>query len=223
MSVAPGLRVGFVRSYDGTMGDALRVMGADVTDLDSTALATGDLDGFDTIVVDIRATLERADLRESFPRLLAWVERGGHLVVGYHKTFEWNPGAEMYAPYPLQLGRDRVVDETAPVTVLRPEHALFTRPHRLTAADWDGWVQERGLYFPAQADDRYQRLVTAGDPGEEPLTTGLLLAEVGRGTYVYSPLVWYRQLAALNPGAWRAFANLVSLPLVDGREALGTR
>ena len=223
VSVAPGLRVGFVRSYDGTMGDALAVMGADVVDLDSTALASGDLDALDTVVIDIRATLERADLRGSFPRLLAWVERGGHLVVGYHKTFEWNPGADLYAPYPLRLGRDRVVDEAAPVTVLRPEHALFTQPHRLTASDWDGWVQERGLYFPSEADARYQRLVSVGDPGEAPLATGLLLAQVGRGTYVYSPLVWYRQLAALNPGAWRAFANLVSLPLVDGRAGLGTR
>ena len=215
VAVAPGLRVGFVASYDGTMGDALRVMGADVTDLDAAALA-GDLDGFDTVVIDIRATLERADLRESFPNLLGWVERGGHLVVGYHKTFEWNDGADGYAPFPLRLGRDRVVDEAAAVTVLRPEHALFRFPHRLNAADWDGWVQERGLYFPAEADDRYQRLVSLSDPGEEPLTGGLLLAEHGRGTYLYTPLVWYRQLAALNAGAWRAFANLVSLPLADG-------
>ena len=221
ISVAPGLRVGFVASYDGTMGQAMRVMGATVTDLDSLALA-GDLSAFDTIVIDIRATLERADLREHFPRLLDWVEGGGHLVVGYHKTFEWNDGADQYAPYPLRLGRDRVVDETAPVTVLQPDHALFQFPHALTEADWDGWVQERGLYFPADADDRYQRLVSLSDEGEEALTTGLLLAQYGQGTYLYSPLVWYRQLAALNPGAWRAFANLVSLPLADGTTA-GTR
>ena len=107
VAVASGLRVGFVRSYDGTMGDALRVMGADVADLDSLALADGDLDRFDAVVVDIRATLERADLREHFPRLLDWVEGGGHVVVGYHKTFEWNDGADGYAPYPLRLGRDR--------------------------------------------------------------------------------------------------------------------
>ena len=223
VAVAPGLRVGFVRSYDGTMGDALAVMGAEVVDLDPAALAANDFDDLDAVVIDIRATLERPDLAEQFPRLLGWVERGGHLVVGYHKSFEWNPGADRYAPFPLVLGRDRVVDEAAPVTVLQPEHPLFTRPHLLTAADWDGWVQERGLYFPSDADDRYQRLVSVGDPGEEPLATGLLLARVGRGTYVYSPLVWYRQLAALNPGAWRAFANLVSLPLVDGRAAVGAR
>ena len=87
----------------------------------------------------------------------------------------------------------------------------------------DGWVQERGLYFPSEADARYQRLLSVGDAGEAPLTTGLLFAEVGQGTYVYSPLVWYRQLAALTPGAWRAFADLVSLPLTDGRGAVGAR
>jgi LmbE family N-acetylglucosaminyl deacetylase len=222
VAVAPGLRVGFVRSYDGTMADALDVMGADVVDLDSTALAAGDFAGLHTVVVDIRALLDRPDLVEHKSHLLDWVERGGHLVVGYHKSFEWNAEGGV-APFPLRLGRDRVTDETAPITLTAPGHPLFALPHDLTEADWDGWVQERGLYFPSEADDRYDRLVTVGDPGEAPLTTGLLFAEVGDGTYVYSPLVWYRQLAALNPGAWRAFSNLVSLPLVDGRGAVGMR
>lgn len=222
VAVAPGLRVGFVRSYDGTMADALDVMGADVVDLDSTALATGAFDGLHTVVVDIRALLDRPDLVAHKDRLIDWVERGGHLVVGYHKSFEWNAEGGV-APFPLTLGRDRVTDETAPITLAEPEHPLFQSPHALTEADWDGWVQERGLYFPSESDDRYERLVTVGDPGEAPLTTGLLFAEHGQGTYVYSPLVWYRQLAALNPGAWRAFSNLVSLPLVDGRGAVGMR
>ena len=222
VAVAPGLRVGFVRSYDGTMAEALAVMGADVVDLDSTALAAGDFSGLQTIVVDIRAMLERPDLVAHKDRLLAWVERGGHLVVGYHKSFEWNDNDGL-APYPLVLGRDRVTMEDAPVTVLLPDHPLFQAPHALTEADWDGWVQERGLYFPSEADARYQRLLSVGDAGEAPLTTGLLFAEVGQGTYVYSPLVWYRQLAALTPGAWRAFADLVSLPLTDGRGAVGAR
>ena len=216
VSVAPGLRVGFVRSYDGVTEDALRVMGADVVALDSAALARGDFDGLDTVVLDIRALLVRPDLAAARDRLLAWVERGGHLVVGYHKSFEWNVAADSGAapaPYPLRLGRDRVTVEEAPVTVLAPEHAAFTAPHRITADDWAGWVQERGLYFPDDYDGRYRELVATGDPGETPLRSGLLFAEVGAGTYVYSPLVWYRQLDALNPGAWRLFANLVSVPL----------
>lgn len=223
VAVAPGLRVGFVRSYDGTMAAALEVMGADVVDLDSTALATGDFDGLHTIVVDIRALLDRPDLVAHKQPLIDWVEQGGHLVVGYHKSFEWN-AEDGLAPYPLVLGRDRVTYEDAPVTVLQPEHPLFHAPHEITPADWDGWVQERGLYFPSDVDDRYTALLAVGDPGEAPLQTGLLVASAGAGTYVYSPLVWYRQLDALNPGAWRLFANLVSLPLTDGRgEALGSR
>ena len=229
--VARGLRVGFVRSYDGTMGEAMRTMGAEVVELDSLALAEGAFDGLHTVVIDIRAYLDRQDLRAHNGTLLAWVrERGGHLVVGYQKLFEWNAGRphplwpedtnppEGFAPYPLQLGRERVTMQDAPVTIRTPEHPLFVAPHLITPADWDGWVQERGLYFPTDAADaRYARPLAMADRGEDPLTTALLLADVGRGTYLYSPLVWYRQLAALNPGAWRMFANLVSLPLTDGR------
>ena len=217
VSVAPGLRVGLVRSYDDATEVALQRMGADVVLLDSLALAEGRFDGLHTIVLDIRAYLVRPDLKAHNDRLLDWVRRGGHVVVGYHKTFEWNGNDEL-APYPLRLGRDRVTMEDAPVEVRQPGHVLFRAPHAITAADWEGWVQERGLYFPAEWDDRYAELVATGDRGEDPLTSGLLLADVGNGTYAYSALVWYRQLAALNPGAFRLFANLVSLPLTDGRD-----
>lgn len=222
VAVAPGLRVGFVRSYDGTMERALETMGADVVELDSTALAAGDFAGLHTVVVDIRALLDRPDLVAHKGNLLDWVERGGHLVVGYHKSFDWNPSGGL-APYPLALGRDRVTMEDASVEVLLPGHPLFQAPYAITEADWSGWVQERGLYFPDAYDSRYVDLVATGDRGEAPLRGGLLFAEVGEGTYVYSPLVWYRQLDALNPGAWRLFANLVSLPLTDGRGSLGSR
>ena len=146
--------------------------------------------------------------------------RGGHVVVGYHKTAEWNPGeasgapAGGWAPVPLALGRDRVTEEDAAVTVLQPASPVFAFPHRISPQDWGGWVQERGLYFPDETTDaRWERLVSMGDTSEAPLTTGLLLARVGRGTVAYSALGWYRQLEALTPGAWRVFANLVSLPL----------
>ena len=173
----------------------------------------------------------RAGLREHNDRRLQWVRGSGHLVVGDHKTFEWNPGRsgsffyidvvevpdEGWAPYPLTLGRSRVTREDAPVEVLQDDHVLFQSPHTITPDDWDDWVQERGLYFPREYDERYAELLAMNDPGEDALRGGLLLAEVGGGTYLYSSLVWYRQLEALNPGAWRMFANLVSLPLTDGR------
>ncbi len=219
VSVAPGLRVGIVRSYDDTTERALRAMGATVTEIDSLTLARGDFSAFDTVVLDIRAFLVRGDLRAHVGPLWDWVRGGGNVVIGYHKTAEWNPGPESgapaggWTPIPLVLGRDRVTEEDAAVTVLAPASPVFAAPNAITAADWDGWVQERGLYFPEETTDaRWERLVSMHDAGEAPLTTGLLLAHVGEGTVVYSALGWYRQLEALNPGAWRLFANLVSLP-----------
>ena len=225
--VPEGLRVGIVESYDAATANALREMGATVVPLDSAALATSDFAGLHTVVVDIRAYLVRNDLRQYNERLLDWVRGGGHLVVTYQKTFEWNPQYDDpfgegknpagFAPYPLLLGRDRVTYEDAPVTVLDPDHALFRAPNEITESDWADWVQERGLYFPTGYDDRYTELFAMHDPGEAPLRSSTLIADVGEGTYVYTALGWYRQLAAYNPGAYRLFANLVSLPLVDER------
>lgn len=227
-AVPPNLRVGLVTSYDNTLAAALRTLGTEPVLLDSAALAQGRFEGLHTIVVDIRAYLVRPDLRAHNDRLLAWVRQGGHLVVSYQKTFEWNPdyddpfvagrkNPDGFAPYPLRLGRDRITYEDAPVTVLAPEHPLLRHPYPVDASTWAGWVQERGLYFPATYDGRYRELVSMHDPGEAPLRGGLLLAQVGRGTYLYTPLVWYRQLKELHPGTYRFFANLVSLPLFDGR------
>ena len=232
VQIPDGLRVGFVQSYDDATMSALRDLGATVVPLDSAALAAGDFGDLHTIVVDIRAYLVREDLRRYNEKLLEWVRDGGHLVVNYQKTFEWNPGYDDpfaegeknpagFAPYPLLLGRDRVTYEDAPVTLLAPDHALFHTPNEITDADWDDWVQERGLYFPAEYDDRYTELFAMNDPGEAPLRSSTLIADVGEGTYAYTALGWYRQLAAYNPGAYRLFANLVSLPLARGHAADG--
>ncbi len=232
VAVPEGLRVGFVKSYDETTENALRELGPTVVPLDSAALAGSDFAGLHTIVIDIRAYLVRSDLRRYNDRLLDWVRGGGHLVVTYQKTFEWNEQYDDpfdasrknpagFAPYPLTLGRDRVTFEDAPVTLLEPGHVLLHSPNEIDASAWDGWVQERGLYFPAEYDDRYRPLFSMHDPGEDPLTSSTLLAEVGDGTYLYTALGWYRQLAAYNPGAYRLFANLVSLPLVDERSGDG--
>ena len=228
VEVPSGLRVGVIESYDNTMDRALSQLGVEHVMLDSLDLIDGRFDGLHTIVVDIRAYLVRQDLRANNAKLLDWVQDGGHLVVQYQKTFEWNresadpfggdgnnPGN--FAPYPLELGRDRVTREDAPVTLLMSEHPLFSRPNEIGEQDWEDWVQERGLYFPAEYDARYVELVSLHDPGEEPLESSTLFASYGEGTYLYTALVWYRQLKEFHPGAYRAFANMVSLPLVDGR------
>ena len=231
VDVPEGLRVGVVESYDNTLDQALTELGIAHVMLDSLDLAHGRFADLHTIVLDIRAYLVRQDLRAHNDKLLEWVREGGHLVVNYHKTIEWNaensgpfalvgnnPGN--FAPYPLVLGRDRVTREDAPVTVLAPDHDLFNRPNRLGPETWSGWVQERGLYFPQTYDDQYVELVSLHDPDEPPLESSTLFASYGEGTYLYTALVWYRQLKEFHPGAYKAFANMISLPLVDGRAGL---
>ena len=228
VAVPPGFRVGVVRSYDNTLEQALEELGVDYELLDSLDLATADFSDLHTVVVDIRAYLVRPDLRAHNDRLLAWVEAGGHLIVTYQKTFEWNEGYDdpfvtgrknegTFAPFPLRLGRGRVTREDAPVTVLLPDHPFFHTPNLIKAEDWDGWLQERGLYFPETYDPRYQEVLSLGDPGEAAQTGSTLLAKAGRGTYLYTALGWYRQLKVYHPGTYALFANLISLPLVDGR------
>lgn len=228
VEVPSDLRVGVVESYDNTLDRALSELGIRHRMLDSLDLANARFDDLHTIVIDIRAYLVREDLRSHNETLLGWVRGGGHLVVNYHKTFEWNTGNDElfgassnnpgnFAPYPLHLGRDRVTLEDAPVSVLMPEHPLFREPNELGPETWADWVQERGLYFPRDYDDRYHELVSLHDPEEAPLEGSTLIADYGNGTYLYTALVWYRQLKEFHPGAYRAFANMMSLPLVDGR------
>lgn len=212
VQVAEGLRVGVVQSYDDTLPDALATLGVETALLSPTDLTQGDLAGFDTILIDIRAYAERNDLREANPRLLAYAQAGGHLVVSYHKSFEWNDREPPFAPFPLELSRERVTNEHAPVNLLLPEHPALNWPNRIGESDWKGWIHERGLYFPGTYDVRYQELVSMADPGESPLNGGILWAEVGEGSYVYTSLVLYRQLRANVPGAYRLFANLISFP-----------
>ncbi|MEM7199894.1 MAG: PIG-L family deacetylase [Planctomycetota bacterium] len=195
----------------GLVGDQLEI-------LEEEQLALGQLDLFDTIVVDIRALRERADngvwraARAAFPRLLEFVRLGGRLVVFYHKDTEFNAAAAGFEgwPYPLRLGKGRVTREDAPVEMLDPEHRLLTYPNVIRAEDWDGWVQERGLYFPEDYADAYQEVLAMGDPGDEKMRGALLYATYGQGEYIYCALSLYRQLKSLHPGACRIFANLVS-------------
>jgi hypothetical protein len=212
VEVAEDLKVGVVQSYDDSLPNALDALGVEFALLSATDLTQGELSGFDTILIDIRAYVEREDLRVANPRLLAYVSEGGHLVVSYHKSFDWNDREPPLAPYPLQLSRERVTNERAPVAVLLPDHPLLNTPNSIRDSDWEGWVHERGLYFPGAYDVRYRELVSMADPREPPLNGGILWAEVGKGSYVYTSLVLYRQLRAHIPGAYRLFANLISYP-----------
>jgi hypothetical protein len=204
-----GRHVGYVPGAGDDVPAALEEMGYEVTSLGGADLIPERLRGLDAVVIGIRAFNVRTDLPERLPALFAYVEAGGTVVVQYNTLDGLGEG--WLGAFGLRLSRDRVTDEHAPVTVLAPEHPVLTTPNRITAADFEGWVQERGLYFPDQWDERFTAILASGDAGETPLTGGLLVARHGRGYVVYTSLAWFRQLPEGVPGAYRLFANLVSL------------
>jgi LmbE family N-acetylglucosaminyl deacetylase len=225
LRVGPAASVGYVMGSGDALADAVREMGVPVALLSADDLLFGDLSRFSTIVAGIRAYETRPDLRSSHGRLLRWVEAGGHLVVQYNRD-AWNrlaPGAPAppagapspYVPLPAVVTAERISDETAPMRVLLPGHPLLTAPNRIGPADWEGWVQERGIQLLAARDPGYAELLAATDPfpynpGEK---RGLLVeAKVGRGTWTYVGLALFRQVPAGVPGGWRLLANLVSRP-----------
>jgi len=204
------VRVGYVAGVPDGVPEALDQLGVDWAPIDGHLLAEGDLSGFDVIVTATRAYEVRPDLVAHNQRLLDWARDGGTLIVQYNK---YPALAGSYAPWPVTIARPhgRVTEESAPVTVLEPDHPVFNRPNRIGPADWAGWVQERGLYFWETWDGPLTPLLAMNDPGEEPLEGALLAAPLGEGTYVYSALALFRQLPEGVPGAWRLFANLISL------------
>ncbi|MDH4071356.1 MAG: PIG-L family deacetylase, partial [Ignavibacteria bacterium] len=202
-----GLTVGIIRSYDNTLEMVTAQLGVPFTLIEAGMLESGDLGSFSTIVVDIRAYSVREDLREHNERLLEYISNGGNLVVFYHKPQDWE---KEYAPYPFTLSRERVSVEEAPVRVLLPDHDLMNVPNLIIPEDWDGWVQERGVYFPDSVSGDYERLISSHDPDEPALDTGLLAARYGKGTYIYSSYVWYRQMKELHRGAIKCYANFIS-------------
>lgn len=212
--VAPDLRVGYVRSFDETLRNSLAALGVEAKELKAEDVSAGDLSKFHAVIIDNRGYQAHPELVAANQRLLDYVREGGTLIVFYHRTNEWNPDAErkrpQLAPYPLTLGNSRVTDETAPVQFAEPQHRLLNYPNKITAEDFAGWVQERGLYYPEKWDAHYSAPLSMSDRGEAPLRGGLLAADYGRGRYVYTSMVWYRQLRAGVPGAYRVLANLIS-------------
>jgi LmbE family N-acetylglucosaminyl deacetylase len=228
-------RVGYVRGAADRVPEALRSVGVPVELLDQRALERAELSRYDAVIIGPRAYETDPALSRQNGRLLAYVRRGGLLVVQYQQHDFFN---RQYAAYPMTVGgqplvlddtgrgdaarprppvsHDRVTDEAAPVRLLRPNHRAFTTPNRIGPADWEGWVQERGLYFARSWDSTYTALLETHDPGEGPLQGGLLVARYGRGTYVYTGLSFFRQLPAGVPGAYRLFANLLAVRPVSG-------
>ncbi|MGZ7045147.1 MAG: PIG-L family deacetylase [Candidatus Aminicenantales bacterium] len=203
-----GKRIGYIMGAGDEVPKALQNLGYDVVELSDEMLENADLSPFDAIITGVRAYNTRDVLRLVKERLLQYIDRGGTLVVQYNVAS--GPLADRIGPYPFTIGRDRVSVETAPVVFLAPDHPLLNVPNRITPKDFEGWIQERGLYFASQWDEKYETVLACHDPGEPDKKGGLLYARYGKGIFVYTAYAWFRQLPAGVPGAFRLFANIIS-------------
>ena len=204
-----GHKVGYVPGAGDSVAEALEQMGYTVTKLTGEDLTPERLREFDAVVFGVRAFNVRNDLAPHLAAVFAYVENGGTVIEQYNRPDLGR--VSQIAPYELRVSADRVTDENAPVTFLAPQHPALNTPNKITNSDFEGWVQERGLYFPNHWDEHFTPLIACNDPGEAPMKGSLLVAQYGRGYFVYTGLAWFRQLPAGVPGAYRLFANLVSL------------
>ncbi|MCP4899451.1 MAG: PIG-L family deacetylase [bacterium] len=209
-----GERIGYVMGSGDEVVGGLRNLGYEVTLLSDEVLESGDLGHFDAIITGIRAYNTRERLKVVQPRLLQYVEGGGTLIVQYNVSR--GLVTEDIGPYPFKLGRDRVSEEDAPVTVLAPDHVLLNAPNKITQEDFKGWVQERGLYFASEWDEKYETVIVSHDSNESEKAGSLIYARYGEGVFIYSGISWFRQLPAGVPGAYRIFANLISVGKENG-------
>ena len=208
VKVAPHLNVGYVMGTGDDVPAALEELGIHAHLIGSEDLLSGDLSRYDTIVLGIRAYSARPELEAANTRLLAYVHDGGTLVTQYMSA----DADGRFGPYPLHLGSnpEKVVDEKAPVELLKPADALLSWPNRITVQDFNGWIEERGHSFMDSWAPEYTALLETHDPGQDPQRGGLLTAQYGKGTFIYAALALYRQTPEGVPGAFRVLANLVS-------------
>ena len=210
INVPANLRVGYISAEGEMIPEALKRLGINVEMLDANALTFGNLSRYTAIVVGVRAYELRPELASANKRLLDYVSAGGTLVVQYNRDFIWNKF--LPAPYHATIGNPtpRITDENAEVKFLKPDNPLLNTPNKITAADFQNWVQERGLYYWSDFDPKYTPLLSMHDPGEKDLNGGLVYTHLGKGVYIYTGLAFFRELPEGVPGAYRLFVNLLS-------------
>ncbi|TDB67317.1 PIG-L family deacetylase [Arundinibacter roseus] len=207
--VKKGTNIGYIMGAGDLIPQSLRQIGYRVTLLEDQDMTPEKLGTFDAIITGVRAYNTNERMKHHQAALLKYVENGGNLVVQYNtnmglKTTE-------LGPYPFELTRDRITEETSEVRFIKPESAVLNSPNKITADDFNSWVQERGLYFPQNWAPEYEAVISSNDPNSPPLDGGILVARYGKGNYVYTSLSWFRELPAGVPGAYRLFVNLLSI------------
>jgi LmbE family N-acetylglucosaminyl deacetylase len=224
IKVAPDLAVGYIPGAGDDIPAALEQLGVKTQILSAADLAFGDLHRYSTIIAGIRAYNVNDALRANNQRILNYVAQGGTLIVQYVRPMGRTGGGTgssfPFGPYPMSVSdSDRITVEDSPIKILDPANPIFAQPNKITMEDFQGWIQERGLYFMNSWDERYTALLSGNDPGEPPKNGGMLYAQYGKGHYIYTGYSWFRQLPAGNRGAFRIFANMISLGSSPGATA----
>ena len=204
-----GERIGYIPGAGDDVPESLQQIGYSVKILSESDITAENLKQFSAVVLGVRAYNTQERIANWLPELFAYVKAGGVAVAQYNTLAELK--TDQLAPYPLEISRDRVTDENAEVRILAPDHSLMTTPNKITSKDFEGWVQERGLYFPKKWDPAWTAILSSNDSKEKPLDGGLLVAKSGKGFFIYTSYSWFRQLPAGVPGAYRLVANMLSL------------
>ena len=204
-----GDRIGYIPGAGDDVPESLRQIGYSVKVLSEPEITAKNLAQFSAVVLGIRAYNTQDRISNWLPEVFDYVKQGGVVIAQYNTLAELK--TNQLGPYSLEISRDRVTDENAEVRILAPNHPLMTIPNKITSKDFEGWVQERGLYFPNKWDPAWTPILSCNDPKEKPLDGGLLVAKSGKGFFIYTSYSWFRQLPAGVPGAYRLFANMLSL------------
>ncbi len=206
-----GSVVGYIRGAGDDVPVSLRNMGYEVWEMKNEEITAANLKKVDAVVLGVRTLNTNERIKFFMPELLEYVKEGGTLVVQYNTNTDFEIEKDKFAPYPITLSRDRVTEENSVVRILKPDHPALNYPNKITSKDFEGWVQERGLYFPSNWHENYDALLSCNDTGEPAKNGSLLIASYGMGHYVYTGLSFFRELPEGVPGAYKLFANLVSL------------
>ncbi len=206
-----GKRIGYIEGAGDKVPAALQQMGYDVVILKEKDIVSGSLQQFDAILTGVRAYDVHTWLNDKYEVLMDYINNGGNLIVQYNRNNTIGNVKVKFGPYPFSIANARVTDENAEVKFLKPQHDVLNFPNKITSKDFEGWVQERGIYFAGQPDTKYETILSMHDANEPEQTTSLIIGDYGKGKFVYTGLVFFRELPAGVPGAYRLLANIIAL------------
>jgi hypothetical protein len=204
-----GTRIGYIDGAGDKVPDALSAMGYTLIRLNENTVTPESLQSLDAVITGVRAYDVHEWMAGKYRILMDYIKNGGNLIVQYNR----NPVKDSagMGPYPFGISSNRVTEEDASVHFLQPENAVLHFPNEITEKDFNGWVQERGIYFATRIDPRYQAILSMHDTGEPEQNGSLIVGQYGRGSFTYTGLVFFRELPAGIPGAYRLLANIIAL------------